>query len=484
VNINQKAFSGVKWTSLSTIIIAISALVKISVLARFLDASDFGIMALVSFILGFMDLFMDMGITSAILHTQNIRKEEYSSLYWLNVGFSFLLFILILLISPIIANFYNEPELNKLMSIAGLAIIFSAVGRQYKTIFQKNLKFKKIAIIDITVIIIALISAIIFAVRGFGVYSLVFSALIQYALGNLTYFILGNHNQPLMFHFNYKETEPFLKIGVYQVGGQVVNYFNRDLDVLIIGKFFGSELLGGYSLAKQLVRRPLSIIDTVINKVAISILPRFQSDNRSLLRYFNILISGLGLINALVYGIMAIGAPLIINILYGSEYLSIINLVRIFTIVIYFRSISGLVGILSITKGRTDIEFYWNIIIMTLFPIVILIGVNINLIGVITLIALTQVVLIVPSWFMFYNKLLDMPFRGYIKKVFFPFTISALLFSGFYISNNNTSFTFQILWSLFLFVALFVYAVLTENKLRVLVINYKQKYAKFFTRNK
>ncbi|MEQ9583500.1 MAG: MOP flippase family protein, partial [Arenibacter sp.] len=319
MSIKKEALSGVKWTTLSTIILAISALLKISVLARFLDASDFGLMALITFVLGFMDLFMDMGLTSAILHKQNIKKEEYSSLYWLNVGFSFLLFVLILLISPFIANIYNEPELNKLMSIAGLAIIFSAVGRQYKTIFQKDLKFKKIAIIDITVIIIALISAIIFAVKGFGVYSLVFSALIQYALGNLTYFILGNHDQPLMFHFNYKETEPFLKIGVYQVGGQVVNYFNRDLDVLIIGKFFGSELLGGYSLAKQLVYRPAQVLNPIFTRVASPILAKFQTNilvlKKNYFKLLNLIIS----VNIPIYLSVIAFAPWIVSILYGPN---------------------------------------------------------------------------------------------------------------------------------------------------------------------
>ncbi len=483
MNIKKQAISGVKWTTVSTITIAISALLKISVLARFLDVTDFGLMALVTFVLGFMDLFMDMGLTSAILHRQNIKKEEYASLYWLNVGFSFFLLGLIVVLSPFIANFYNETQLNKLIPLAGFGIIFSAIGRQYKTILQKNLEFKKIAVIDMLTVVLSLILAITLAVKGFGVYALVYSALTQYGISNLIYFVIGNNKQRLIFHFNYDETKPFLKIGIYQVGGQIVNYFNRDLDVLIIGKFFGPELLGGYSLAKQLVRRPISIIDSVVNKVAISILPRYQSDNKSLLSYFNNLITGLSFVNAFIYGAIAIAAPLIITILYGEEYLTIINLVRIFTIVVYFRSISGLIGILSITKGRTDIEFYWNIIIMVIFPIVILIGVHINLIGVVVLIALAQICLIFPSWYMFYKRLLKMPFIAYIKKVFTPFILSGIIFLGYSISNQ-TNFVFQIIWLLPLLVLLFIYALLTERKFKNIVNNYKEKYVKFFTRNK
>ncbi len=483
MNIRKKAVSGVKWTSLATIIVAIVALLKISILARFLDVSDFGLMALVSFVLGFMDLFMDMGLTSAILHKQNIKKEEYTSLYWLNVCFSLFLFLVIVILSPFIADFYNEEELNKLIPLAGLAIPFSAIGRQHKTILQKNLNFKTIALIDISVVVLGLTIAIILAIENFGVYSLVYSALIQFAIGNIVYFAVGNKSNPLFFHFNFKEAKPFLKIGIYQVGGQIVNYFNRDIDVLIIGKFFGSELLGGYSLAKQLVRRPISIIDTVINKVAISILPRYQSDNKSLLGYFIKLITGLSFINAFVYGAIAITAPLVIIILYGEDYIGIVNFVRLYTFVVYFRSISGLVGILSITKGRTDIEFYWNILVMMLFPVAILIGANISIMGAILSIAAVQIVLIIPSWYMFYRKLLSMPFNIYVLKVFFPFAISIMVFLLYFL-YNKTSFFSQVFWSILLFFSLFVSAYFTENKLKDLVINYKHRYVKFFSRNK
>ena len=95
MSLKSKTISGVKWSTVSTITLAIVGLLKISVLARFLDAGDFGLMALVTFVLGFMNLFMDMGLTSAILHKQKISNDEYASLYWINIIFSFILFALI-----------------------------------------------------------------------------------------------------------------------------------------------------------------------------------------------------------------------------------------------------------------------------------------------------------------------------------------------------------------------------------------------------
>ena len=414
MNINKKAFSGVKWTTLSTIILAVSALLKISVLARFLDASDFGLMALVTFVLGFMDLFMDMGLTSAILHKQNINRKEYASLYWLNVVFSFFLFLLIVFLSPYIAHFYNEPELDNLIPITGLAIILSASGRQYKTILQKHLEFKKIAIIEIISVIVALILAIIMAMRGFGVYALVYSALTQYAIANVVYFILGNYSQRLLLHFNYMETKPFLKIGLYQVGGQVVNYFNRDLDVLIIGKFFGSELLGAYSLAKQLVFRPAQVLNPIFTRVASPILAKFQSNvlilKKNYFKLLNLIIS----VNIPIYLSVIVFTPWIISILYGPNFVGIITLVRILSFYMLFRAIGNPIGSLVIATGRTDLEFYWNLITLIVMPISVVIGAQFSLEGVAISLTIAMCIMLFPSWLFLVNKLLGATFKEYL----------------------------------------------------------------------
>ena len=115
MSLKKRAISGVKWTTISTIVVVAVSMLKLSVLARFLDKSDFGLMALVNVVLAFMGLFMDMGLTSAILHKQNISKNEYSSLFWLNFGFSFFLYVIIILLSPTISSFYDEIELENIL---------------------------------------------------------------------------------------------------------------------------------------------------------------------------------------------------------------------------------------------------------------------------------------------------------------------------------------------------------------------------------
>ena len=412
--LKSKTISGVKWTTFSTIVLALFGIIKISVLARFLDAADFGLMALVTFLLGFMELFMDMGITSAILHRQEISKNEYASLYWINIIFSFILYALISLSSPFIGAFYNESELFVFFPIMAISIMLSALGRQFKAIEQKQLNFKYIAITNIVGASIGLIVSIVTAMKGFGLYALVYGALIQYAISNGIYFANGLRVSGLIFRLKYLEIKPFLKIGIFQVGGQVANYLNRDLDILLIGKFFGSEILGGYSLAKQLVQRPMQISNPIIENVASPVLAILQKDKEQLKNKFLTIVNMSATINFFAYALLAIMAYPVVFILYGKEYLDIVVLVQILSIYMFLRSLGIPLGGLLTATGRTDLGFYWNLFSLFFFPIAIYIGAQYSIEIVALSLLTTSLILFYPYWRLLIFKITGASFSEYL----------------------------------------------------------------------
>lgn len=415
MSLRSKTISGVKWTSVSTITLAVVGLLKISVLARFLDAADFGLMALVTFILGFMNLFMDMGLQSAILHKQDISDDEYASLYWINVIFSLILFALISSASPYIASFYEEPELTVLIPLMAISIMLSALGRQFKTVEQKHLNFKYIALTDIIGAVFGLGVGVITAIQGYGVYALVYAALTQYAISNIIYFVKGLWDRGMLFHFKYEETKPFLKIGIYQVGGQVVNYFNRDLDILLIGKFFGSEVLGGYSLAKQLVQRPMQILNPIITKVASPVLALIQSDKENLKNKFLSFLNIVATANFTAYGLLALLAYPAVLILYGDDFTHIVILVQILSAYMFIRSVSSPVGSLVVATGRTDLEFYWNIFVLLVSPVAIFIGAQFSVEMVALSLVIVMTILLIPAWKLLIHKLCGASLGEYLN---------------------------------------------------------------------
>lgn len=367
------------------------------------------------FVLGFTELFMDMGLSIAIIHKQDINRKEYSSLYWINFVFSIALCGLIVIATPAIAGFYQEPELLKILPLMSLILILSAIGRQFQTIEQKRLNFKKIANIVIGSSVISLILAVVLAIKGFGVYSLVFSSIAQYFISNTIFFLLGVRENKILMRFNFHEVKPFLRIGVFQVGSQVANYFNRDLDILIVGKFFGSEILGGYSLAKQLVYRPGKMINPVLTRVGAPVLARFQDNLKKLKKNYLKLINLVASINLPIYLGILLFAPLLVNILYGSDYAEITVLVRILAASMFIRSLFNPVGSLVVATGRTDLEFYWNLFSLALMPLAIFIGSQFSIEGVALGILVAMLLLFIPCWWFLVRKMIDVDLVTYLS---------------------------------------------------------------------
>lgn len=414
---SSSLMKGVKWTSVGTIGVAVCSLLRLSILARFLDREDFGIMALVLFVLGILTLFMDMGLTSAIFHRQEISKKEYSSLYWINLIFGILVFCVIVIISPFIAAFYDSPLLSSLIIIMSTTVIFAGLGSQFRTVEQKHLNFKIIALAELISSVLSLVVAIVMAVYGYGIYALVISAMIQYALPNIFFFLRGWITDPILFHLNLKESLLFLKIGVYEVGSQLINYFNRDMDIIIIGKIFSPELLGGYSLAKQLVFKPAQIINPIITKISNPLLATFQFDLKVLKEKYLKLINIVSTINFFVYLLVFIFAPVIVQILYGSEYGNIVDLVRILSAYMYIRSIGNPIGSLVIATGRTDLSFLWNVFSFLIMPAFIFIGVQYSTETVAYSMLAGIVVLYIPNWWILVKRLTGASLLEFSKAV-------------------------------------------------------------------
>ncbi|PQA52730.1 MOP flippase family protein [Siphonobacter curvatus] len=418
MSIKKQVITGVKWTTFSTVIMAVTQILRISILTRYLDKSDFGLIAIVTFVMSFMDLFNDMGLTSAILYKKDISAKEYASLYWLNLLVSILMYILVLIISPFISEFYNQPLLKVLVPLLSLNLIISAIGRQFKTIENKNLLFKNVSIVELSGVIVAFIIAVIMAVRGYGVYSLVYPTIIQYLVVNLTFLLIGLKKYGLLIHFELKETKPFLRIGGYQVGGQIFNYLNRDLDILLIGNLFSAEVLGGYSLAKQLVFRPAQIINPILTKVASPALAKFQ-DNIELLKINYLkLINIVSNVNILVYVGIMVFSPLLVKIMYGNGFEDIVVLVRILSVYMILRAIGNPVGSLVAATGRTDLEFYWNFITLFIMPLFIYVGSKLGIVEVTISLDIAMIILFVPNWKLLINKLTGATLQEYLRAIF------------------------------------------------------------------
>ncbi|MCF0178688.1 MAG: MOP flippase family protein [Bacteroidales bacterium] len=345
--------------TISTAVSSLVAILRLSILTRFLDKSDFGIVAVVSFILGLTSMFSDMGFSTVILHKQDIDRKQFSSLFWIQMFVYCLLYLMVVSLTYPIATFYNEPLLHTLLPLALLDLLFLGVGRMYETVLQKNFQFKIIAVRNIISCIVSLLLAIIMAVMGFGVYTLVISTLFATIFLACWNFIVGQKHIKLMWYCEVKNNIPLFKIGLYQTGTQIVDYFCTKLDVLIIGKLLGMEVLGVYNLSKEFIFKILSMIFSIGNRV---LSPAFAKIQNNLERLRNAYCNSLQLLTSITFpailAVFVLSSPLI-SVLYGTDYLSSAPLTSILAIAALGTAIGNPVRNIIVATGRTDLTFYY-----------------------------------------------------------------------------------------------------------------------------
>jgi len=426
MSLKSKALNGVKWTSISTVLNASIQLLQISILARYLDKGDFGLWAIIMLIIGFSQMFVDFGISSAIIHKQSTTNEQLSTLYWLNILMSLIIYGIIVLLSPFIANFYNEVTLTNLINLTAIIVVIQSFGKQYFVLFEKNLQFNILAKIDIASNLIGFMLAILLAIYGYGVYSLIYPTILVVALKSLLYIINGIKYHRPKFIFALKDVKEYIRFGVFLLGSDMVNYFNSQFDVIVIGKVFGNETLGMYSIIKQLVMRPAQIINPIITRVTFPTMSKVQNDTEKLKNIYLKTINYLLSVNFPIYIAMIILAPEIITIFLGEKWLEAVEIFQLLSIYALIRSTGNPMGSLILAKGKSDYAFYWNIGLFFIIPITIYTGSFYGIEAVVWSMVGLQIFLKYFGWRFLVNKLCGAGLVEYLMEIFKPLFIASI----------------------------------------------------------
>jgi len=464
MSLKQKTLNGVKWTSFSSIVIAILQLAQVSILARYLAPSDFGLMAIVSVVIGFSALFMDMGISSAIIHKQDISHKQLSSLYWLNIFAGVVLFFIVYFSASMVAQFYNEIEIIPLIQLLAITFFISAIGNQYRILNQKRLLFNRLAKVEIISGLVSFVVAVVCAINGFGVYSLVYATLTNVSISNLIFMLLGLREHKPSFIYKYSEIESLISFGLFQMGERSINYFNSQFDVILIGKILGAESLGIYSIAKILVMKPAQIINPIITKVTFPIMSTIQNDRTQLKNIYLKTINYLCSVNFPIYVAIAILAEPLVLVLFGDNWTESIVILQILSFYFMFRSIGNPIGSLQLAKGRADLGFYWNLWQLLCIPLAIYLGSFYGLVGVAISLLSLQVLLSLPNWYFMVEPLCGAGFNEYFKEVLVPLSntfLSSVLGLFIYYVSPMDNIYFRSL--LFLLPASAIYLYLTHK---------------------
>lgn len=351
------AIKGGFWTSLSTGVVMLAQFGRVMILTRFLEKSDFGTVAIINMVIGLCVTFTDLGFSSVIMYKQKLTDREYSSLYWAQFLLFVVLYLLLALASPLVASFYDTPILAALIPLSGLSVIFQAVGKLYDSVLQKKYQFKALAMRNIVANVLSLLLAWFMAYKGYGIYSLIYSTLCSIVVVNVWNLLSGYKYQNLKLVFSLKEVVPLVKIGIYQTGTRIIDFIAGKIDVFIIGKFLGTDVLGVYDLAKELVYKIMDFIRSVVSKVALPILSNNNNDDEAVKIRFLMITKVVAYICIPICLAMSVFSHEIVHIVYGNKFLDASFMVSIFAIGSMIGSITCFFDMLGVAKGRTDLNF-------------------------------------------------------------------------------------------------------------------------------
>ena len=434
MTLKDKTMSGVKWTTVSTIIVTVIQLLQLSILTRFLAPTDFGLMAIVMVVIGFSQAFLDMGISNAIIYKQTITSEQLSTLYWLNVVMGCILFALISAASPLVSLFYKEPELTKLIILVGLTFLIQPFGQQFMVLWQKEMRFAEMSKIDIVTKLLSLVVSVFSAYLGNGVYALVYGTLAAAMSQTILFVAMGlkEHRPQLLFRWG--EIRDFVGFGAYQMGERTVNYFNLQIDVIIIGKLLGTEALGVYNIAKQLIMRPSQIVNPIITKVTFPAMAKVQNDMATLKRVYLQTINYLSSVNFPVYAMMIVLTPEIVFFLFGTKWMAAVPIVQVLSLYGAVRSTGNPIGSLLLAKGKANLAFYWNLGLLFYVPVGIAFASQRGLLAVSWMLVALSVSLIIPGWYLLVRPLCGAKLGEYSLQIFIPFVLSLVSAISAYLS--------------------------------------------------
>ncbi len=401
------ALAGIRWTAISTGVVNLLHLLQLAVLARLLNPTDFGLMAVVLVIVGFVQIFGDMGIGNAIIHRQVISQRQLSSLYWVNISTGIALTLVVLLVGPFVAQFYNEPRLANLIILIAPVFSITAAGNLYRILLQKDLRFGSLAIAEIAAAMMSTIVSISFALGGAGVYSLVWATLSLRGIATVMFLLIGfRRYQRPSFIYQHDDIKSFVHFGLFQMGEGVINQLRSEIDIILISKLFGPETCGSYQIAKSITMRIYGTINSIVNRVAFPIMASKQDDKGKVKAAYCESVQYLCYCVFPILMSICLLSDQVVALFLGDKWGLSPPYLKVLAIQAMIYTAINPVGSLVLACGRADLPFYWNLVVAVLTLGVAITGSAWGSLGIPVSILLFWAFAIIPCWFFLVRPLI------------------------------------------------------------------------------
>lgn len=422
--LRQSILHGMGWSASSQLGRQIVQFVVMIILAKLLAPADFGIVSMAAVITGFAAIFNDLGMSAAVIQKQEHSAELLTSVFWLNVGFAFLVMILVMVIAPVASAFYREPELySVLMAMSFIFPIGSMVALQ-KALLERSMRFKAIAIMELATTLLAGCIAIVVAFHDGGVWSLVVQALIASIVSSAMIWVYSTWRPTLKFDF--MEFKSIWGFSANLTATNIFNYLARNADSIIIGRFLGAQDLGYYSLAYRILMFPVQNMSALVGRVMFPVFSKLQNDDARFRHIFLKSLEAVALVSFPLMSLIFVLAGEFIHQVFGAKWLPVASLLMIFAPVGLLQSIITMTGLIYLSKGRTDLLFRWGVLSGTVAVASFVLGLQWGILGVAWCYAMATVLLLYPN-LRISCGLVNLPIKSILTVLWPPFLCAAMM---------------------------------------------------------
>jgi O-antigen/teichoic acid export membrane protein len=416
---------GVKWSTLSQGGRQIIQLITTIVLTRLLSPSDFGVISMAAVVTGFLSLFHDLGTSAAVIQKRMVSEIFLSSIFWVNAVFGLSVAFGLYLCAPLVADFYKEPNVASVLKVLSLSFLIAGFGIVQQAIMERDLAFGKLAKIELIASLSSALLGIGLACLGARVWSLVYQALM---LATVTTALLWVSSGWRPKKFKMGELASVARFSLNLTGFNVFNYFARNADYIVIGRFLGAQDLGYYTMAYRIMLFPIQTISTVIGRVTFPVYSRIQEDNAVFRRIYLKATGAIALISfPMMIGLWGIAEPFVLTVL-GPKWEPVVLLILILSPVGLVQSTITTVGAIYQAKGRSDLLLRVGALTGVITIVAFIIGVQWGMIGVAVTYAIATGVCMYPN-FIIPFRLIDLDFLDLARGVFRPLVCSFMMLS-------------------------------------------------------
>ncbi|MFD2570934.1 MOP flippase family protein [Spirosoma soli] len=386
----KKAIDGGKWITVSTVISTLFQFVQVAVLARLLAPSDFGIVSISNLIISFFQVFANLGFSNSVIYKQESDRNVLSTLYFLNLIAGLLIFTLIHTTAPYVISFYKEPKLERVLNYSSYYFLIAYFGQLYMFLLEKELRFKSVAIIDITGTIIGSTVTIYLAYNGYHELSLIIGSLVMQAVKTVLQITFGLKLFLPALSFNLNKVKDHLRFGLFNMGDGFLGFIQSNSDNIFLGGMLGVKMLGYYTIAYQLSIFPITKLNPIILQVAYPILAKMKNSTAELKKSYLKILDFISYCNLPLLAGLFITADGVVPLIYGPGWEQTIDLIRLFVFVGLFFCLSHPLYTVAFTKGKPNLLFYLNLgTLLFKIPLVYILGTHWGITGIATAFLIT-----------------------------------------------------------------------------------------------